>query len=120
MSDNPTTNFEVCPNCGEPLVPGVTWCAKCGAGKVQVPRFDDPPGRSGKYPISTVWILMLLVFVPLASCGGCVVFGSMGAKPTGEYEFFSQGIMTGAMVVEALSFFLGILLLGYNGMKGKQ
>ena len=123
MTIPPKIEERLCPNCGEPIMPGLVWCGHCGqsaAKKVPVSRFKGSSIGYGEYPVPTSWILSLFFLVPIASCGGCIVFGSIGPKPPGEYQFFPQFIMNGAMIIEIVSIFVGIILLGYNVSKGKQ
>ncbi|MEI8282959.1 MAG: hypothetical protein WCG75_11175 [Armatimonadota bacterium] len=53
-----------CPYCGQ-MVPAKTmWCSTCGAKIQQSP---------GKYPISTVWIVVVMLILPFAISSGCAV-----------------------------------------------
>ena len=119
MSSDINKPFEVvvCEKFGK-LMPGRSaWCPLCGDGGPQVVNQEL---RQGAYPVSLIWIFTALVLVPLAACGSCAVVGftQQNIRPTDD--IFPTATANIALAVEVLSVIVGIILLTYNFIKGRQ
>ena len=86
-----------CPYCGRMVSTKTSWCSTCGA---------TVRPTLGKYPISSVWIVMVLLFLPFAISGGCVV-------ENGKYfaEFLTLTIFLAIA---------GIGMIAYNVKAGRK
>lgn len=105
MTEPPILEGEQCPNCGKSILVGNNWCPHCGYNKQNIGYTDQ---SKGKYPFSWIWFASLFFLVPLAACGGCLLVGAQG------------NLMSIALVTMILGWVVGICLLFYNGIKGRQ
>ncbi len=53
-----------CPYCGQMVSAQTLWCSECGT------KIQPSPG---KYPISTAWIVVVMLILPFAISSGCAV-----------------------------------------------
>lgn len=116
MTVPPPLEGDPCPNCGKLIRANANWCSSCGYG---TPGFGIRDDSKGKYPISWIWFLSLFVFVPIASCGGCLVYANSSAVSTGKGDVGPM-FMVVAAVIQGASLVTGLILLLYNGIKGRQ
>jgi hypothetical protein len=116
MSIPPKLEGELCPKCGSPIQSGTAWCSFCGQGTSRLGKsFHD----GGKYPFSWIWFVSLFVLIPIATCGGCIVFGNSSAVSTGKGDVGPM-FMVVAFAIQCLSLIVGLGLLVYNGVKGRR
>jgi len=116
MSIPPVLEGEPCPNCGKLIQVNTNWCTACGYGTAK-------PGMSpiyrGRYRFSWIWFLSLFVLVPIASCGGCLVYANSSVVSTGKGDVGPM-FMIVTLGIQCLSIIVGIGLLLYNAIKGRQ
>ena len=93
------------------------WCPHCGDGRpARIMQEHD----QGVYPVSAIWIVGTIFLVPLSACGGClaIVFTQQNSPPSNE--IFLSKTLNFALAVEVISVLIGIILLTYNFIKGRQ
>ena len=116
MSIPPQLEGEPCPNCGKLIHVNTNWCPSCGYGS---PQTNTSNNYQGRYRFSWVWFLCLFILVPIASCGGCLVYANSSAVSTGKGDVGPM-FMIVTLGIQCLSIIVGIGLLLYNVIKGRQ
>ena len=116
MSIPPELEGEPCPNCGKLIQVNTNWCPSCGYGS---PPANISNNYRGRYRFSWVWFLSLFILVPIASCGGCLVYANSSAVSTGKGDVGPM-FMIVTLGIQCLSIVFGLGLLLYNGIKGRQ
>ena len=103
-----------CPNCGKPYKADLSYCPHCGLGRKKL--FSKSEVTMPLFPWK--WILVTMIFVPLAAWGVCL---SGTYNVHSDSAFYSKAGV--AMTVQLVSILIGIAMLVANAIaafRGKK
>lgn len=111
MSEDSNAQPTICPQCGTENDPLRSYCSKCGKQL----RANDSAGTIILRVMMV--ILSVVIALPLAIFGGCVVFFSVSGGPNNPYIDLLAGSLMG---LAALAIAGGILYLTVRSFKSER
>lgn len=98
-----------CPNCQKSIPKDASYCPHCGFGKKKIFFANDPDDAPA---IRWIWVLVAMLLVPLAACGGCFVT----TMANFDHPSKSEATVSILMWIEGISFVIGLIMVLINSV----